>query len=53
MSIGMDQRLITILQTGGVRSDLLVYPGFDHNAMSRDAMMLERVRSWYLAQGVL
>lgn len=50
--LAMDQRLDQILTTSGTAHELIVYPGVDHNGISLDATMLERVRAWYTTQGV-
>lgn len=50
--LAMDQRLASALSAGGVPHDLHVYPGVDHNDISRSAAMFSRVRAWYAAHGV-
>ena len=46
------QRLNEILQTTGTVHELLIYPGYDHNDIPSDALMLERVRAWYARYGL-
>lgn len=53
VQLSLDQRLDAILQSAGVIRELLVYPGADHDDVSRDAVMLSRVRAWYTTHGVL
>lgn len=52
VNIGLDRALADILAGSGVRHQLLEYPGYDHEQMALDALMLERVRDWYRAQGL-
>jgi dienelactone hydrolase len=47
-----DQRLSGILQSVGVPYELYIYPGFEHNDVSRDPTMFARVRAWYASHGV-
>jgi hypothetical protein len=42
-----------ILAASGTPHELHVYPGFSHEQAASDAEMLERVRAWYTAHGVL
>jgi dienelactone hydrolase len=51
--LAFDQSLDRILAEHGTRHELHVYRGFSHDAVSTDAAMLERVREWYAAAGVL
>lgn len=53
VALSLDQRLDGILQSSGVIRELFVYPGADHDDVSRDATMLARVRAWYTTHGVL
>jgi dienelactone hydrolase len=53
VSLALDQELDRILTTNTVAHELKVYPGFTHEQMALDAVMLERVRAWYTLQGVL
>ena len=52
VSLASDQRLATILREGSVASELFIYPGASHEAVSRDDVVLARVRSWYAAYGL-
>jgi dienelactone hydrolase len=53
VSLALDQALDRILTSNGVPHELRVYPGFTHEQMALDPAMLERVRAWYVAHGVL
>lgn len=53
VALALDQRLDGILQGAGVPHELHVYPGADHDDVSRDAVVLGRVRAWYATHGVL
>ena len=48
----MDQRLAGILQEMGVPFELHTYPGAGHNDISRDGVVLDRIRAWYAAHGL-
>ena len=48
-----DQLMDAVLTTRGVDHELVIYPGADHDDVSQSATMLERVRAWYRAKGVL
>jgi dienelactone hydrolase len=51
--LALDQRLDQILTGAGIAHELQVYPNYDHNQMSGDATMFQRVRAWYTAHGLL
>ena len=48
----MDQRLAGALQSIGTPRELFVYSGFGHNDVSRDPIVLSRIRGWYSAHGM-
>lgn len=50
--LSMDQRLASVLLSRGVLHELHVYPGVDHNDISRSASMYARVRAWYALHGL-
>ena len=47
-----DQLLDTALAVRGVAHELFVYPGADHDDVSMNAAMLDRVRAWYASKGL-
>ena len=47
-----DQLLDAALASRGVSHELFVYPGADHDAMSTNETMLDRVRAWYSSKGM-
>ena len=49
----LDQLLVALLQNGGVASELHTYGGAQHNDLARSTLVLDRVRAWYAAHGVL
>jgi adenylosuccinate lyase len=51
--LAQDQNLDAILTAQAVPHELHVYAGFTHEQMALDTTMLERVRAWYQAHGVL
>jgi dienelactone hydrolase len=51
--LALDRTLDGILTANGVPHQLRVYPGYDHQAITFDAVMLSRVRTWYQTHGVL
>jgi dienelactone hydrolase len=51
--LAQDQNLDAILTAQAVPHELHVYAGFTHEQMALDTSMLERVRAWYQAHGVL
>jgi dienelactone hydrolase len=53
VAISQDRALDQILTEIGAVHELIVYPGYSHSAIAHDATMLERVREWYRAHGVL
>jgi hypothetical protein len=50
VALTMDQRLADVLQ--GAERELFVYPGVDHNGVSRDPAVLNRIRFWYSTHGM-
>jgi dienelactone hydrolase len=48
-----DQLFDAALTLRGVDHELVVYPGADHDDVSASQTMLDRVRAWYAAKGVL
>lgn len=53
VALGMDRLLAQTLTANGVRNELLVYPGLDHDDVPLDATVLSRVRAFYMDVGVL
>ena len=51
--LAFDQTLDRILAERGTRRELHVYGGYAHDTIAADATMLDRVREWYAAAGVL
>ena len=52
VALSSDQRLANVLLGRGVVHELHVYAGADHDDMSQNATMFERVRAWYVSKGV-
>jgi dipeptidyl aminopeptidase/acylaminoacyl peptidase len=50
--IEADRRLSDLLRSTGVAHELHEYPGAEHNAVSNNATVLARIRSWYLQYGL-
>jgi len=50
--LALDQLFATILQSGGVPSELHVYVGAQHNDVAQSAVVLGRIRSWYATHGM-
>jgi dienelactone hydrolase len=48
----LDERLAALLRANGVATELHVYSGASHDAVSRSAQVLDRVRAWYAAHGM-
>ena len=48
-----DQRLDSLLQARGVQQQIYIYPGFSHTDLPFDTTMLNRVRTWYIAHGLI
>jgi dienelactone hydrolase len=48
-----DELFAAALRDRGVRHELVIYRGATHDDLSRDPVMLERVRQWYVAAGIL
>ena len=53
VNISLDRTFDGILTGSGTPHEFVVYPAYTHEQMALDALMLERVREWYLAHGVL
>jgi len=53
VALAQDQTLANILAGNGVPHQFHVYAGYTHQAITFDALMLSRVRSWYQTHGVL
>ncbi|MEW6208009.1 MAG: dienelactone hydrolase family protein [Acidobacteriota bacterium] len=53
VALFLDQILAGILSANGVTHELNVYQGYNHQEIASDPLMLERVRNWYRAHGVL
>jgi dienelactone hydrolase len=51
--LAFDRTLDSILTARGARHELHVYAGFSHEQVAADPVMLDRVRGWYTAFGVL
>jgi len=51
VTLGLDQRLAGILLKVGVPYELHVYPGAEHNDLSRNPVVLARIRTWYATHG--
>jgi dienelactone hydrolase len=52
VALSSDQRLATVLLSHGVVHELHVYLGADHDDMSQNTVMLDRVRAWYASKGI-
>jgi dienelactone hydrolase len=52
VALALDQRLASLLRARGAEHELLVYPGAAHNDVAQDAIVLSRVRAWYVAHGL-
>jgi dienelactone hydrolase len=48
-----DQRLDSLLQARGVQQQIYIYPGYSHTDLPMDTTMLNRVRTWYTAHGLI
>ena len=48
-----DQRLDSLLLARGVEQQMYVYPGYSHTDITFDTTMLHRVRTWYIAHGLI
>lgn len=53
VDVSLDRALSDVLTTSRTVHELYVHPGYSHDAIATDAAMLERVRDWYRAKGVL
>ena len=47
-----DELFATALRARGVTHELVVYPGADHDDLSVNPIVLERIRGWYRGAGV-
>jgi dienelactone hydrolase len=47
-----DQLFAAALASRGVRHELLVYPGADHDDVAGSPVVFERIRAWYASHGV-
>jgi dienelactone hydrolase len=52
VQLSSDQRLAGVLLGRGVAHELHVYPGADHDDVSQNATMFDRVRAWYSGNGI-
>jgi dienelactone hydrolase len=52
VALSSDQRLAGILVARGVIHELHVYAGADHDDMSQNVVMFDRVRAWYTSKGI-
>ena len=50
--LASDQRLASVLAGRSVIHELHVYAGADHDDVSQNAMVLDRVRAWFAATGI-
>ncbi len=48
-----DQRLDSLLLARGVQQQMFIYPGYSHTDLPFDTTMLNRVRTWYTAHGLI
>lgn len=48
-----DQLFALALAARNIDHELHVYPGAEHNAVAADATVMDRIRNWYRAKGVL
>ena len=48
-----DQLFAAFLSSRGVTNELIVYPGADHDDVAAAPEVLNRIRAWYAAHGVL
>jgi dienelactone hydrolase len=53
VALFQDQTLDSILTANDIPHELNIYTGHDHQEMTLDTVMLERVHNWYRAHGVL
>jgi dienelactone hydrolase len=53
VALAADQELARILSRHGVSHELKVYRGYDHAQIAADPGMLDAVRAWYTAHGLL
>lgn len=52
VALAADQLFAAALSARGVTHELLVYPGADHDDVSNNLLVLERVRAWYASKGM-
>ena len=50
--LASDQRLASVLASRSVTYELHVYAGADHDDVSQNTMVLDRVRAWFAATGI-
>ena len=53
VALASDQRLASSLLAHAVAYELHVYAGADHDDLSQNPVMFDRVRAWYVSMGVL
>lgn len=53
VALACDQRLDAILNQNQVDHEIYVYPGITHPKTSMNPTVMERIRAWYVKQGVL
>jgi dipeptidyl aminopeptidase/acylaminoacyl peptidase len=47
-----DELFAAALRARGIEHELLVYPGADHDDVTANATVLERIREWYRTRGM-
>lgn len=52
VSLAADQQFASVLQSHGVVYELVIYPGADHDDVSINTTVLDRVRVWYASKGL-
>jgi dienelactone hydrolase len=52
VALFQDQTLANILAANSVDYEFIVYPGYDHQEITTDELMLNRVREWYEGHGL-
>lgn len=50
--LAADQLFASALRARGVTHELVVYPGADHDDVSMNPVVLDRIRAWYRANGI-
>ncbi|MBK6686753.1 MAG: dienelactone hydrolase family protein [Deltaproteobacteria bacterium] len=51
--VALGARMADLLAAAGVTHEWWPYAGYNHAAISQDPVMLERIRTWYQAHGLL